>query len=309
MEGHCDRVWALALSRDGELIASGDESGELITWYGETGESLTPAIKAHSDGILSLDFSPDGTVLASGSLGGTTKFWSTKTWRPQGIPIHCGDHVVRCVRYSPSGQLLAIATHGDIEIYNSDTKERVAKFKGHIQWNSSLAWIPDGTRLLSGGHGQDATIREWDTSTWQQVGDPWTGHTHGINAIAIHPAGTLAASASEDSSVRLWQLLDRLTIAVFQPSTSMMRCVAFSMDGNHILSGGFDNLISEWAIPKDASPGKALKKPASKVLSCSIPALSSTHSMIRFKFLMRRHVFILDSDNAIRAYFGRRSSP
>jgi hypothetical protein len=89
----------------------------------------------------------------------------------------------------------------------------------------------------------------------------------------------------------------------------MMRCVAFSMDGNHILSGGFDNLISEWAIPKDASPGKALKKPASKVLSCSIPALSSTHSMIRFKFLMRRHVFILDSDNAIRAYFSRRSSP
>jgi hypothetical protein len=71
------------------------------------------------------------------------------------------------------------------------------------------------------------------------------------------------------------------------------------MDGNHILSGGFDNLISEWAGPKDALPDKALKKPASKVLSCLFPALSSTHLMTRFKFLIRRHVSILDSDNAI----------
>ncbi|KAG2113694.1 hypothetical protein DEU56DRAFT_919702 [Suillus clintonianus] len=48
MDGHRSRVRALAVSRDGKWIASGDESGELIAWHGTTGEPLSPAIeKAH----------------------------------------------------------------------------------------------------------------------------------------------------------------------------------------------------------------------------------------------------------------------
>jgi WD40 repeat protein len=168
MEGHRDEVWALGVSRDGQIIASGDFGGEIIAWHGENGESLTKPIKAHFNGINSVDFSPDGTVLATGSYDGMTKFWCTKTWRMQGEPIECGDHV-NCVQYSPSGELLAIATVGNIQIYNSGTKKRVASFWGHT---TSLAWtLPvDGTRLLSGGNNVDPTIREWDPLTWQQVG-------------------------------------------------------------------------------------------------------------------------------------------
>ncbi|KIK35357.1 hypothetical protein CY34DRAFT_587345 [Suillus luteus UH-Slu-Lm8-n1] len=40
MEGHCSEVWALAVSRDGRMIASGDFDGQFIAWHGETGESL-----------------------------------------------------------------------------------------------------------------------------------------------------------------------------------------------------------------------------------------------------------------------------
>ncbi|KAG1785874.1 uncharacterized protein HD556DRAFT_1450312 [Suillus plorans] len=115
----------------------------------------------------------------------------------------------------------------------------------HKSSNLSLAWTPDGTRLLTGGSYQDPTIREWDTTTWKQVGDPWTGHTGYILAIAIHPAGTLVASASSDNHVRLWQLSDRRTIAVFKHSLDSL-CVTFSVDGNHIFSGGCDKMISEW---------------------------------------------------------------
>ncbi|KAG1893131.1 uncharacterized protein F5891DRAFT_1208096 [Suillus fuscotomentosus] len=83
-----------------------------------------------------------------------------------------------------------------------------------------------------------STIQEWDTSTWQQVGHAYEGHTDTIHAIAIHPAGTLVASASHYNHVRLWRLSDQRTIAVFQRS-SAMECVTFSVDGKHILSGGF----------------------------------------------------------------------
>jgi WD40 repeat protein len=85
MEGHSQGVTALAVSRDGQIIASGDDGGEVIAWHGETGEPLTKPIKAGSSCINSVDFSPDGTVLAtSASWDGTTKFWCTKTWQMQG---------------------------------------------------------------------------------------------------------------------------------------------------------------------------------------------------------------------------------
>jgi WD40 repeat protein len=247
MKGHSRGVEALAVSRDGQITASGDYNGELIAWHGETGETLTKPIKPDSDVIISVDFSPDGTVLATASGNDAVKFWCTKTWQMQGEPINCG---ALYVRYSPSGELLAIATYANIQIYNPGTRERVASFKA--QYSFSLAWVPDGTRLLSGGYKDDHTIREWDSLTWQQVGHPWKGHASHIHSIAIHPAGTLVGSASHDKHVRLWQLSDQQTIAIFQHS-SPLYTVTFSVDGRHILSGGEDNKISEWEVPKYAN--------------------------------------------------------
>jgi WD40 repeat protein len=179
-----------------------------------------------------------------------TKFWCTKTWQMQGDQIYCGP--VNCVRYSPSGELLAIATtNSGTQIYNPGTREHVAALKGHTKyWSMSLAWTPDGTRLLSGGNNEDPTIREWDPLTWQQVGRPWEGHTSFINAIAIHPAGTLVVSASDshDKHVRLWRLSDGQNIGIFQHSSPPCT-VTFSVDGTHILSGGYDKKISEWEAP------------------------------------------------------------
>jgi WD40 repeat protein len=67
IEGHRDQVLVLAVSRDGQLVASGDRNREIIVWHGETGGSLTQPIKVHTDKIISLDFYPDGEALATGS--------------------------------------------------------------------------------------------------------------------------------------------------------------------------------------------------------------------------------------------------
>jgi len=250
MKGHHLGVRSVAVSRDGRFIASGDDVGRVIAWNRD-GESLTEPIKVHSTYIMSLDFSPDSTVLASSSSDTTTRLCNTKTWQVQGHPMICGAEV-RCVRYSPSSECLAIATFKDIQIWNPGKRDCIAKFEGHSAFNrahnTSLAWTADGKQLISGGNDRDPTIRIWDSSTWKQVGKPWKGHTGPVVMIALNPTGTLLASASIDSQVRLWQLSDQRTIAIFK-HTKQVICTTFSTDGKHILSGGKDNMISRWAVP------------------------------------------------------------
>jgi WD40 repeat protein len=284
MEGHRSRVRALAVSPNGDWIASGDESGELIAWHGQTGESRNQAIKKVHDGwIFSLDFSRDSKTLASGSSDTTTKLWSTSTWQVE-HSLSCSGNV-RCIRYSPTFglyQALAIATDRNVQIYQNyppscDISGYDRRYNYHCVYNNcypptsalpiqlaatigggfnhSLAFTPDRKRLLSGGNGADPTIRKWDTSTWKQVGDPWKGHFENIHAMSLNSSGTLLASASHDNCVRLWRLSDRQTIAIFKHSGEV-NCVTFSADDKHILSGGVDEKISEWPTSEDATLSK-----------------------------------------------------
>jgi WD40 repeat protein len=246
IEGHGGCVSAMAVSRDGQLIASGDLIGVVTIWHGETGERLTGNIENYVrytdyNRILSLDFSPDGKVLATGSTDKSLKLWCTETWKLLGNSIHFDDHVSH-VRYSPSGELLAIAA-AKVEIYSSSTRKCIAKLEAYATY---IAWTPDGTRLISAS--LNGNILEWDTLTWQQISNPWmTGHTDYIRALAIDPNSTLIASGASDH-IRLWQLSDRKNVAIFQQSSASL---TFSLDGKHILSGSYytdNNSVTKWAV-------------------------------------------------------------
>jgi len=270
MEGHRSRVRALAISPCGYWIASGDESGELIAWYGQTGKLCQANEKAHHGWIFSLHFSSDSRALASGSSDTTTKLWRTSQWYSERASLSCNGNV-HCVRYSPRSDypLLAIATDHDVQIYRNYRNTShynydydyspTSPFPTHLWttigggFNYSLAWTSDASQLLSGGNRTDPTIREWDTSTWKQVGHPWKGHSKNIHAISLNSSGTLVASASHDSCVRLWRLSDRRTIAIFKHSGEV-NCITFSADDKHIFSGGVDRKISEWPMCEDVLP-------------------------------------------------------
>ena len=280
MEGHSGMVRTVAVSRNNKLIASGDENGELIAWDGDTGEPLTIAIKAHSQPLTSLDISPDSAVLATVSYDNTIKLWRTDTWQIQGNPINVGAGIY-CVRYSPLGKHLAIVTTLNIQILNPSG---VTKLKADCY---SLVWMPDGTRLLSGGDDSDwkPEIHEWHTSTWKRTRDSWssTRYTRTIWAFAVNSTGTLLASASGDNHVRLWRISDRRTVVVFS-HTHAVNCVTFSVDGKYILCGGDDNHITEWRVPEDVL---LEDRPNAHMLSVSfslftVPLLPSNFSQENF---------------------------
>lgn len=68
--------------------------------------------------------------------------------------------------------------------------------------------MPDSNTLIATGS-SDRTVRLWDPATGHQVGDPLTGHTGWVLAVAAVPmpdGRTLIATGSHDQTVRLWKL-------------------------------------------------------------------------------------------------------
>src|SRR5262249_61774266 len=65
----------------------------------------------------------------------------------------------------------------------------------------TVAFSPDGRRLVTGGEGN--TVKIWDVKTGREL-KILRGHTGEIYAVAISPDGRWVASGGEDSTVEGW---------------------------------------------------------------------------------------------------------
>ncbi len=74
LQDHSGRVWALSLSPQAALLASGDDNGTVRIWNAESLE-LVGSVAAHDGCVRSLSFHPQGDLLASCGEDGVVKVW------------------------------------------------------------------------------------------------------------------------------------------------------------------------------------------------------------------------------------------
>jgi WD40 repeat protein/serine/threonine protein kinase len=98
---------AVALSRDGKLLAAGLKSWRAIVFSTETWQLLHNL--GCEGGVVSAAFSPDGRVLATGSANGVVQLWDMASGRQIAFLIQPGAEVW-AVKFSPDGNVLAMET-------------------------------------------------------------------------------------------------------------------------------------------------------------------------------------------------------
>ena len=96
LEGHADKVYALAYAPDGLRLASGARDRTIRLWAPDAEDELA-VLRGHEDYVYFLDFSPDGQRLISSSGDGDLRVWD---FRP------LAQHVLSRERFLAAEKLL-----------------------------------------------------------------------------------------------------------------------------------------------------------------------------------------------------------
>ena len=166
----------------------------------------------------------------------------------EGLTLLRHGGAVKAVAFSPIDPAVC-ASAGDsntIKLWDlrDDTETTL---RGHRDEIDSVAFSPDGTRLVSAS--DDATLKMWDISRWQEIEtlEPITIRMPSrLDAVAFSPDGNiLAATAGRD--VNLLDIVNWTEIARLAHD-AWVRALAFSPDGQFLAAGDDGGLVTIWDV-------------------------------------------------------------
>jgi WD40 repeat protein len=269
--GHEGGVYAVALSPDGKLLASG---GENIRLWDPATAKLIRQIAAQG---TSLAFSPDGKTLAS--VGGgrrTIHSWDPATGKEL-FKLE-GPRLLRAVVFSPDGKTLATGDEqATIRLWDVANHQQLHEIDMQSGAESlSLAFSPDGKTLACAGAWNEGGVPKgvtinlqkrvtitgkegflvllWDVASGKEL-RRFAGLKDGIKSVAFSPDGKTLAAASRDGRIVLWEAATgkELLHIVAHPNHTdatfaCSPCLAFSPDGKKLASGSTDRTIRLWDV-------------------------------------------------------------
>ncbi len=210
IRGFKGSIRSIEWSADG-FLAAGSEDGFVrvydmrgpkpeLKWQKPHGNLKDYARKT----VLQTVFLPQRPILASSADDPTVKLWDVRTGELiqtlDGLPEHGRALAVR-----QDGQQIACGcSNGSIYVWalsNSRADAPPQILRGHVYNVRAIAYLADGTRLVSAS--EDRTVVIWDMKALKRIA-VLEEHTSRVSALAITRDENCIISAGDDNTVRMW---------------------------------------------------------------------------------------------------------
>jgi len=171
-----------------------------------------------------------------------------------------GKGKVGSMAASRDGLLLAVAYEDGLLLHDAKTGEVVGQLEGHGRRVRSVAFSPDGRRLVSGGN--EGTLFVWDVHRRKPI---WShrGHEGPAREVTFSPDGTVVASSGADQTVRVWTAEAGELVLHSTRHEGEVMSLAFSPDGALLASSGADKIVEVLPVGDVSTllpPAESLKR-------------------------------------------------
>jgi WD40 repeat protein len=226
-------------------------------------EALVRTLAGHTGVVAAVAVTPDGRYAVSASDDGTLKVWDLATGQAART-LEGHTRSVNSVAVTPDGRY-AVSASGDGTL-------KVWDLSAALKAGLSAALKPGLSAELKAG--LPAPAAQTQASKGEEgTGGPGTsqavhtleGHTGPVEGVALTPDGRYAISASDDHTLKVWDLAAALTAG---PGTSQavhtltghvhfVNGVAVTPDGRYAVSASTDGTLKVWdlSVALQAGPG------------------------------------------------------
>ncbi len=131
----------------------------------------------------------------------------------------------------------------EVTLYDAHTNARIADLPGHLRRVYSMAFSPDGSRLVTGS--MDQTVNVYNVSK-RVLERTFREHRATIGGIAFHPDGDRIATAAGDNQLLLWSLSTGRVLGEFRGHLTDVSALASTPDGSRLVSGDWSGVVKSW---------------------------------------------------------------
>uniref|UniRef100_A0A0N5BA19 WD repeat domain-containing protein 83 n=1 Tax=Strongyloides papillosus TaxID=174720 RepID=A0A0N5BA19_STREA len=177
--------------------------------------------------------------------------------------IDCSQRKVRVVRFNIDGKYaLTAGSDKTVKLWNPYKSLHLSTYSGDYGEILDARSSSDNSMILSGGVSKNLLLH--DVETKKNI-TRWLGHLAQINSVAFNDEGTIPFSASQDGTVRCYDLRNRSKnpIQIFDEATDAVLCI--SIKNHEIATGSADGQLRLYDLRKGIMTSDDCGHPVSSI--------------------------------------------
>ncbi len=256
--GEAGSVESAEFSRDGKTIVTGTKfDNSVIMWRTSDGAELWRAYAAEE--IERVAFSPDDKIVASVSEDYLVTTYDAKTGEEiQRIEL---ESAADALVFANKKNIMVVGQEefeikgepdkGYIRAYNIDTGEMMYKVD-HGETVNEVQFTSDDKYFLSAG--MNSEVRIWEAETGKLVKTLSPDRDFGFVCGFFSPDSKYVAASGFEGDIFLWDFETGELVREWNTSGRKVETLAFTPDGNYLLSAGNDPYIRVYRMSQILDP-------------------------------------------------------